>query len=351
MEAGVLGDPRCFIIAEIGVNHNGSLDRAYELIDVAASAGADAVKFQTFDAAKLARPEAEKAEYQKTQTGAGSQHEMLTALQLSFQDHHVLAGHCQAAGIEFMSTPFDLESVNFLEQVGVRRMKLPSGDINNVPMLRRAAALGMPLIVSTGMADLTEVRNAKNWIEAEWQRLGLMQNSPDGLTILHCTSNYPAAAEDVNLLAMMSMRQALGCPVGYSDHTTGIAIAIAAVALGATVIEKHVTLDKQLPGPDHAASLDPTEFHAMVAAIRGVEAARGDGVKAPRLSELPVRALVRRSISVARDVPVGQRVALDDIVMLRPANGIPPTEVDRVVGRTAARSLAAGTLLAWDDLA
>jgi sialic acid synthase SpsE len=229
-------------------------------------------------------------------------------------------------------------------------MKLPSGDIDNVPMMRRVAALDMPLIISTGMADMDEVRYAKACIEAEWSRLGLMQDRIDRLTVLHCTSNYPAEPEDVNLLAMSTMQQILGCPVGYSDHSKGIAIAIAAVALGACVIEKHVTLDKQLPGPDHAASLDPAEFTAMVEGIRSFESARGNGVKAPRPSEIPVRALVRRSVTIARDVPSGQPIGMGDIVMLRPANGIAPTQVDQIVGRQAARNLSSGTLLAWDDL-
>ena len=341
----------CFIIAEVGVNHNGDPAKAFELIDVAARCGADAVKFQTFDAAKLVRPEAEKAEYQKKQTGDGGQLAMLKALEITPELHRQLAAYCHDRGVEFMSTPFDEDAAVFLRDIGVKRLKLPSGDIDNVPMLRHFASLDLPIIMSTGMAGMAEVAAAKACVEAEWDRLGLMDTQSGRLVILHCTSNYPAALEDVNLRAMQSMQQALDCPVGYSDHTTGTEVSVAAVAMGAVVIEKHITLDKALPGPDHAASLDPVEFAGMIRHIRSVEAALGDGVKAPRASELPVRQVVRRSMTLARGVTRGAKLCKEDLVMLRPANGIPPTEIDAVVGRTAARNLAAGTLLAWSDLA
>ncbi|MGL5840127.1 MAG: N-acetylneuraminate synthase [Sphingorhabdus sp.] len=344
------GNAACFIIAEIGVNHNGDLAMAFELIDEAAASGANAVKFQTFEAAKLVRPEAEKAEYQQQQTGEGSQKDMLEALQLSEDDHVRLAQYCRDKGIEFMSTPFDLEAADFLKVIGTKRMKLPSGDIDNIPMLRRMAALDMPVIISTGMADMSEVAAAKRCVEEEWLRLGLMQDRADRLVVLHCTSNYPAEPETVNLSAMVTMARELACQIGYSDHTRGSEIAVAAVALGAVVIEKHITLDKDLPGPDHAASLNPAEFTEMVRQIRAVEAAYGDGVKTPCASEMPVRALVRRSITVARDLPAGSTVGPRDLIMLRPANGIPPTAIDEVVGRQTTRPLSAGTLLAWSDL-
>ena len=344
------GSRKTFIIAEIGVNHNGSLPMARELIDIAAEIGADAVKFQTFDAAKLVRPEAEKAEYQKQQTGDGDQKGMLEALQLSESEHVELADYCSDKGIEFMSTPFDLDAADFLKSIGVQRMKLPSGDIDNFPMLRKMAGLDLPIIMSTGMADMEEVRSAKNCIEAEWGRLGLMQGRDDRLVILHCTSNYPTAPANVNLQAMVSMGRELGCAIGYSDHTCGTAIAVGAVALGAVVIEKHITLDKNLPGPDHAASLDPSEFKSLVEQIRAVEAAAGDGVKAPQDSELAVRALVRRSISVARDLSAGATIVADDLIMLRPANGISPTRIDEVIGAKTKRAIEAGSLLSWDDL-
>lgn len=343
------GNRRCFIIAEIGVNHNGNVGMAIDLIDAAATAGADAVKFQTFDTAKLVRPEAEKADYQRHQTGSGNQKSMLESLQLSEVDHIRLAEHCRDKKVEFMSTPFDLDAADFLKRIGVRRMKLPSGDIDNVPMIRRMASLDLPVIMSTGMADMSEVAAAKACIEDEWERLGLMQDRPDRLVILHCTSNYPAEPETVNLAAMITMARELDCPTGYSDHTQGTLVAVAAVVLGAVVIEKHVTLDKNLPGPDHAASLDPIEFANMVHQIRVIEAARGDGTKAPTASELPVRALVRRSVTVARDLPDGATITIDDLIMLRPANGIPPTKVDEIVGCKTTRSLMKGMLLSSSD--
>jgi N,N'-diacetyllegionaminate synthase len=346
----VPGNAPCFVIAEIGVNHNGDVGLALELIDVAAEMGADAAKFQTFNTAKLVRPEAEKADYQKQRTGDGSQDEMLQKLELSEADHEKLSNHCRSRKIEFMSTPFDLEAADFLRRIGVQRMKLPSGDIDNVPMIRRMASFDIPVIVSTGMAELSEVRAAKQYLEIEWARLGLMADRPDRLTILHCTSNYPAAPEDVNIDAMLTLGRELDCPVGYSDHTEGTAVSIAAVALGATVIEKHITLDKNMTGPDHAASLDPSEFSALVKSIRTVEAARGDGIKAPRSSEISVRALVRRSISIARDLAPGVVVTAEDLVMLRPANGIPASRIDEVIGRKTSRSLGPGTLLVWEDL-
>jgi N,N'-diacetyllegionaminate synthase len=340
----------CFIIAEVGVNHNGDTQMAKELIDVAADCGADAVKFQTFSAEKLVRPEAEKAAYQKEATGDGNQFSMLRALEISHEDHRVLAAHCAARGVEFMSTPFDEDAADFLVEVGVSRLKVPSGDIDNFPLLRHLARKGLPLIVSTGMSSLDEVVAARDCIVAEWSQMDLPEDIGRRLVVLHCTSNYPTAPTDVNLEAMPTMARALGCPVGYSDHTRGSAVAVAAVAMGAAVIEKHITLDKALPGPDHAASLDPKEFAFMVNQIREVEVALGDGIKEPKPSELPVRALVRRSISIARDVPQGAVVTREDLVMLRPSNGISPSSIDRVVGRVAARDLGAGRLLDWSDL-
>jgi N,N'-diacetyllegionaminate synthase len=349
MGVGVLGNSHTFIIAEVGVNHNGSLQMARELIDIAADVGADAVKFQTFDAAKLVRPGAEKAEYQKQQTGDGDQKDMLQALQLSDSEHVELATHCDAKGVEFMSTPFDLDAADFLKSIGVKRMKLPSGDIDNFPMLRKMAALDLPIIMSTGMADMDEVRSAKDCIEAEWDRLNVMQERNDRLVILHCTSNYPTEPVNVNLQAMVTMGRELDCPIGYSDHSCGTAVAVGAVALGAVVIEKHITLDKALPGPDHAASLDPIEFKSLVEQIRAIEAAIGSGVKAPRPSELAVRSLVRRSISVARNLSAGATIHKDDLIMLRPADGISPAHIDEVIGAKTSRAIEAGTLLSWDD--
>jgi N,N'-diacetyllegionaminate synthase len=339
-----------FIIAEAGVNHNGSPELAIQLVDIAAECGADAVKFQTFTANKLVKPGSEKAEYQKRQTGTGDQLSMLQALEMSPELHKKLFDRCGKVGIEFMSTPFDPEAAVFLKSIGMKRLKIPSGEIDNFPLLRFFAQLEMPLIMSTGMADLAEVEAAKNCIEAEWQRLGHTSPRPERLTILHCTSNYPADAADVNLRAMITMAEHLGYPVGYSDHTLGIAVSTAAVALGATVIEKHFTMDKNAPGPDHAASLTPDELAEMVRQIRTVERALGSFEKKPSASELEVRSLVRRSISVAHNVPVGTRLSMDDIVLLRPANGLSPSVIDDVIGRTVNRNLKANELLDWTDL-
>lgn len=341
---------KTFIIAEVGVNHNGSVERALDLIDIASDIGADAVKFQTFDAAKLATKDAGKAEYQVRQTGAGDQQDMLAALQLSHDDHLQLVERCEERGIEFMSTPFDIDSAHALAAMGMKRLKLPSGDIDFVPMIRTFARLQKPVIMSTGMATLEEVRFAKAVLEEEWARIGTTLPQSDRLTILHCTSNYPAEPADVNLRAMVTMQNEFGCPVGYSDHTADIYVAVGAVALGATVIEKHITQSRALPGPDHAASLEPDRFSEMVAQIRDMERALGDGEKAPRPSELAVRAVVRRSIVAAIDIPAGETVRPESLTMLRPSSGIPPSEFDRVVGRVAARAIMAGSLISWDDL-
>ena len=340
-----------FIIAEVGVNHNGDIGRALELIDVSAGLGADAVKFQSFRTADLASDTAQKADYQVKQTGSGDQQSMLAELELSEADHHTLMARCDKRGIEFMSTPFDLQSAAMLADLGVKRLKLGSGDLDNVPLLRALAALGLPLILSTGMADMEEVVAAKDLVEQEWKRLGLLQADPSRLTVLHCTSNYPALPEDVNLLAMQTMQGELDCPVGYSDHTEDIFVAVAATALGASVIEKHITLDCSLPGPDHAASLEPDQFGQLVRNIRELTTALGDGIKAPRPSEMPVKAVARRSIALSQDLPKGHIISGDDLVMLRPATGIAPSKYDEVIGRVLAREVFRGTLLSLDDLA
>lgn len=339
----------CFIIAEAGVNHNGSEALAMALVEAAAKAGADAVKFQTFNADKLVRPGAAKAEYQERETGSGDQYGMLRALELPADAYPRLLGRCNELGIEFMSTPFDEEAADFLCGLGMRRIKVPSGELTNHPFLRYLAAKGLPIILSTGMSNLNEVVEAINVIEDVWRR-DEVEIHPAMLTVLHCTSNYPTGPEDVNLRAMQTLAGACQLPVGYSDHTNGVAVAIAATALGATVLEKHFTLDHELPGPDHKASLEPEMFARMVREIRIVERALGDGVKQPRPAELPVRDLVRRSVTLARPVKSGQALTAADLILLRPGNGIPPRELDRVIGRRAARDIAAGTTLGWGDL-
>lgn len=328
-----------FVIAEAGVNHDGSLDTALRLVDVAADAGADAVKFQTFRADSVVAEGTRTAQYQEAQTGLSDQHALIRRLELSEDDHHTIARHCQASGIEFMSTPFDDWGLDLLVRVGVRRMKIASGELTNRPLVERIAALGLPVVLSTGMATMDEVRRAIDWIRA-------VPAAP-ALTVLHCTSNYPAAPQDVNLKAMRTMADTLDVPVGYSDHTRGIAVSLAAVAMGATVIEKHFTLDKTAPGPDHAASLDPAELAAMVAGIRDIEAAFGNGVKAPRDTELPVRSLVRRSAFAARDLPEGTAIAPGDLIYLRPGIGIGAEHAHELTGRTLTQAVAAGTMLHW----
>ena len=340
---------RTFVIAEAGVNHNGSDELALQLVDIAALSGADAVKFQTFTADKLVRRGAAKAAYQQAATGDGDQHSMLAALELTEAMHRALFERCALRGIEFMSTPFDEDAADFLVGLGMRRIKIPSGEITNHPFLRHLAHKDVPLILSTGMATLGEIEDATAVIRAEREAAGLRRPLAEVLTVLHCTSNYPAAFGDVNLRAMRTIADAIQVPVGYSDHTLGIAVSTAAVALGATVIEKHFTLDKAMPGPDHKASLAPDELAAMIEQIRAVEQALGDPCKQPTAAELPVRELVRRSVTSSRDLAAGEPLQSTDVTLLRPGTGIPPRELVRVVGRALKRSVPAGTTLLWSD--
>jgi N,N'-diacetyllegionaminate synthase len=345
----VVTAPRCFVIAEAGVNHNGSADRALELAEVAARAGADAVKFQTFRAEELVAPGAPRAAYQARNLGDGDQYSMLRSLELPERAYDELYRRCAALGIEFMSTPFDAASAAMLVALGMKRIKIGSGEITNLPMLRGLAALARPLILSTGMSTLDEVGEAVAAIREQWETNGTAAGG-DMLTLLHCTSNYPAEPQDVNLRAMRTMRERFDVPVGYSDHTAGTAVAVAAVALGASAIEKHFTLDRGLPGPDHKASLEPQQLAQMVSEIRAIECALGNGVKAPAPSELPVRELVRRSVTLVRAVKAGDVIGMSDVALRRPASGIAPRDLERVIGRRAARPLSADAVLHWDDL-
>lgn len=330
-------DDRVFVIAEAGVNHNGDLQMAFDLIDVAAEAGADAVKFQTFRADELVTADAPKAAYQKVTTDAGeSQHAMLRRLELSHDDHRKLLVRCDERGIQFMSTPFDLQSAQFLDELGVSIFKISSGDLTNHPFLRQVAALGHPMIISTGMAWLSEVDEAVRTLE---------DGGVTRLAVLHCVSQYPAAFEDSNLRAMQTMGAAFGHSVGYSDHTPGIAMPIAATAMGARIIEKHFTLDRDLPGPDHRASLEPDELGAMVTGIRQTEVALGDGIKRPANSEMDTANVARKSIVAARDIATGEQLDDDALTMRRPGTGLAPRLAPLVLGRTAARDIAAGTLI------
>lgn len=319
---------RTFVIAEVGVNHNGSIDMADRLIEAAANCGADAVKFQSFRASRLAVRDAPMAAYQK---GAGaSQFEMLEALELSESDHVRLKDRCGASGVKFMSSGFDLESLDMLVRLGVDTVKIPSGELTNLPYLRRVGSLGLPVLLSTGMATLDEV-------EAAVRSLQRSADSSLELTLLHCTTEYPTPMNEVNLLAMTTLRDAFGYPVGLSDHTEGHVVAIAAVALGATVIEKHFTLDRDLPGPDHRASLDIDGLGAMISAIRRTEDALGDGVKSPSPSEVGNRSIVRKSIVAARDIRAGERLSRSNLTVKRPGTGLSPMIWDDVVGTAARR--------------
>jgi len=333
------------IIAEAGVNHNGDMRLAYQLIDAAVNAGVDIVKFQTFKTEQLVNKEAKKAAYQIANTGdsQNSQFEMLKQLELTEAQHYELAAYCSKRGIQFWSTAFDIDSVRFLRTMGITLGKIPSGEITNLPYLQVMAQSFEHLIVSTGMCTIDEVEAA---IEALTQAGALRQN----ITILHCTTEYPAPLDDVHLHAMKAMGVYFNMPYGYSDHTEGIAVPIAAVALGATVIEKHFTLDKSLPGPDHKASLEPDELKAMVAGIRTVEKALGNETKQPSQAELRNRLVARKSICVNKDLPQGTVLNLSDVTMLRPGTGISPMELPKVVGKQLKVGTVAGTPLQWEML-
>ena len=331
---------KTIIIAEAGVNHNGDIDLAKKLVVEAAAAGADLVKFQTFLANKIVSSTAPKAEYQKRTTDSGeSQFEMIQKLELSRESHEVLIEECRRQGIGFFSTAFDSESFDMLLDLGcVDLIKIPSGEITNLPLLRYMTRFGKPVLLSTGMANLGEVEAAIQVIEASGTPRHL-------ITLLHCTTEYPTPMEDVNLRAMISMKQAFGVQVGYSDHTPGIEVAIAATALGATVIEKHFTLDRNLPGPDHKASLEPHELKAMVNAIRNIEVALGDGIKQPSRSELKNKPIARKSIVARREIKAGDLFAEENLAAKRPGTGISPMFWDEIIGKIARRNFAVDELI------
>lgn len=322
------------IIAEAGVNHNGDLDLARQLIDAAAAAGADFVKFQTFNANRQVTRSAKKAVYQtQTTDSTESQHQMLRRLELTEAMHHELIAHCATRNIGFFSTGFDIESVDLLVSLGQDHFKIPSGEITNLPYLRHIGQLGKKVILSTGMATLGEIEAAIDVLE--------QAGTPRGkLTVLHCTTEYPTPMIEVNLRAMQSIQAAFGVAVGYSDHTQGIEVAIAAVAMGATVIEKHFTLDRKLPGPDHQASLEPAELSAMVAAIRNIEAALGDGIKRLTPSEARNKPVARKSLVASRVIKAGEVFTADNLTTKRPGTGISPMRLNEVVGRKASRDFA-----------
>jgi N-acetylneuraminate synthase len=335
--------PHVFIIAEAGVNHNGSVDLALKLIDSAKASGADAVKFQTFRADQLATRSAHKAAYQeRTTTATESQFEMLQRLELDVDDHRRLIDYCRKVGIQFLSSPFDEQSADLLAEMDLPLYKIPSGEITNLQFLDHVARKGRPIILSTGMSTLGEIEEAVTVLRTAGN---------NRLTLLHCVTEYPAPYAEVNLRAMHTLRVAFGLPVGYSDHTPGYEISIAAVALGAEVIEKHFTVDRSLPGPDHAASLEPDELEQMVTAIRHVEVALGDGIKRPAQCELPNISVARKSVVASRSLIAGQRLTAEDLDIKRPGNGIAPRLKPMLIGRTLSAGLEKDEVLRWDHLA
>lgn len=330
---------RPMIIAEAGVNHNGDIELAKRLIDAAADAGADLVKFQTFNSDELVSKNAPKADYQIPTTGNfQSQLAMLRQLELNREMHETLFAHCGDRAIEFFSSGFDIESLNYLASLGAKRFKIPSGEIVNLPYLRHVGGFGKPIILSTGMATFGEIESALEVLEGA--------GTPrQRITILHCNTEYPTPIKDVNLHAMCSIRDAFSVSVGYSDHSPGIEVPIAAVALGATVIEKHLTLDRNLPGPDHKASLEPKEFKAMVSSIHKVQLALGDGIKRPSPSEAKNKAIVRKSLVAAKQIRAGEQFTAENVGVKRPGTGISPMRWDEVIGRYAVKDFSIDELI------
>jgi N,N'-diacetyllegionaminate synthase len=335
---------RTLIIAEAGVNHNGHLQTALQLIDAAADAGADIVKFQTFKTEQLVSASAKMADYQVKNTGADhSQYSMLKNLELSEQHHHALIAHCNKRKIKFLSTAFDLQSLDFLSTLNLDLYKIPSGEITNLPYLHKVASFGRRVILSTGMCTMEEISDAVNVLLEK----GIKRSE---ITILHCNTEYPTPFRDVNLLAMNTIREFFGTAVGYSDHTTGIEVPVAAVALGAAVIEKHFTLDKNMEGPDHLASVDPGELSDMVRAIRNIESALGSKEKKPSPSEIKNIRSARKSIHLAADLEAGTQINAVHLSMKRPGDGISPMKMNDIIGRRLKRAMKADEQLKPEDL-
>ena len=328
-----------FIIAEIGVNHNGDVNLAKRMIESASKCGVDAVKFQTFVSEDLVTQNAETAKYQKENANEDSQLEMLKKLELTFNDFNELKKHAEDCGVVFMSSPFDFKSVDLLEKLDVSLYKLGSGELTNFELIDYVLRTSKPLILSTGMASLEEIRQTYNHIE-----------NKDDLVMLHCITGYPTSYDEANLNFIRTMQGEFSCPIGFSDHSPGIELPIAAVALGACVIEKHFTLDKSMEGPDHKASLEPDEFRAMVEAIRHVEAAMGDGIRRFSANESEIRNVARKSIVLNEDVAKGTIINREMLAVKRPGTGMSPKEIDDVVGMKAVRDLKSGSLLRRDDL-
>lgn len=332
------------IIAEAGVNHNGQLTLAKKLVDVAAEAGADIVKFQTFKADNLVSKKAPKAKYQlQNTTRSESQYDMIKRLEMDVNMHKSLMAYCKKKKIQFLSTPFDSDSIHLLSKLGISIFKIPSGELTNLPYLTQIGKLKKTVILSTGMASLGEIEAALNVLTLNGTNL---QN----ITLLHCNTEYPTPMSDVNLTAMLTLQKAFNIKVGYSDHTLGIEVPIAAVALGACIIEKHITLDKTMEGPDHRASLDPSELKQMVQSIRNIEKAMGDGIKKPSPSELKNKSIARKSVHISRNLKAGTTLTAEDICMKRPGDGISPMLMELLLGKKIKTNLTADHKLSFNDL-
>lgn len=339
-----------FFIAEAGVNHNGDLDTALKLIEVAVRAGADAVKFQTFRASSTVQVGAKTVDYQKSYTGEEDQHALLKRLELSEEDHLTLAAHCRERGIEFMSTAFDADCADFLNSIGIQRIKIPSGEVTNLPFIAHLAATDLPIILSTGMATLAEITEAVETIKRVRAEQGFTTPFGEVCSILHCTSAYPTPEDQLNLTAISTLDATFDCPVGYSDHSGGLEAGYLAVALGARVYEKHFTLDRTMEGPDHQASLEPEELARMIDNIRRSSRMLGSGEKVPQPCEMQARDLVRRSLFAVRTIAEGETITAGDVAVLRPAHGLAPKHYEALVGTRAGRAIAAGDPFTQDDL-
>lgn len=331
-----------YIIAEAGVNHNGDIDLAKKLVKIAKDAGCDCIKFQTFSADRIVTKNAKKAEYQAKNTkNNDSQYEMLKKLELSYKQFKELKNYCDEIGIDFLSTPFDEEAVDLLESIGVKAYKIPSGEITNKPLLQYIGKKNKKILISTGMSTLEEVQKAISWIE---------ETGNKDIVLFHCTSNYPAPFESVNMKAMMTLKEVFGYPIGYSDHTKGIEISLMSVAYGATIIEKHFTYDKMADGPDHKASLDSDELREMVEAIRHIEVAKGDGEKKPTETELSTREVARKSLVWSKDMKIGDIVQQEDLCCKRPGTGVQPENRELFIGKRIIKNCTEDTLVSWYDI-
>jgi N,N'-diacetyllegionaminate synthase len=335
---------KVLIIAEAGVNHNGDINIAKKLIDIASDAGVDFIKFQTFKSENLVSKAAKKATYQQKnlKTKENSQYEMLKKLELSYDDHHNLIEYCKLKKIKFLSTAFDLESIDFLKKLNLQLYKIPSGEITNLTYLQKIGSFNKKVIVSTGMCVMSEISNAI-------KVLSDAGTSIKNITVLHCTTDYPTPFKDVNLNAMLQIKKELNVEIGYSDHTLGIEVPIAAVAMGAKIIEKHFTLDKNLPGPDHKASLEPNELVEMVKSIRNIELALGEFDKKPTKQELKNMLVGRKSIHAAKNLKKGSIIKTEDIIMKRPGTGISPMQMNDVLGKKLNKNKEEDKLLSWED--